>query len=241
MPPSPPWNLPSLWSPPFPLHALALISLSLAKVQFLLTLTLSPFHDLVLWTDGPFPFDKGSSDILANGSLCALRPLFPFQQAQYVEVFPLKPVTFCMLFVGLDSTIKSAISLLFSYLTLDLSSLPCPLLHLLFQSLWHMWQELFSLTVLSGYNGSLDTPFSPGTTQLTSWPGRECYLHPVQFLVVSLLSLISTLVFSRTGGILSHQNSLAHRFLQFSLRNLCFLLMLAVFSLIYAAMDTAFC
>ena len=66
-------------------------------------------------------------------------------------------------------------------------------------------------------------------------------MHPSQPLVVSLhLSFISTLVFSRTGGVLSHQSSLTHRFAQFPLRNLCSLVMLAVFSLIYAATDTAF-
>ena len=50
--------LPSRSSPPLPLHALALI-FSLAKVQLSLTLTLSPPHDLVFWTDGsvPFPFE----------------------------------------------------------------------------------------------------------------------------------------------------------------------------------------
>ena len=54
-----------------------------------------------------------------------------------------------------------------------------------------------------------------------SWPDGECYLRPLQSLVVSLLSLVSTLLFSWTGGILSHQNSLTHRFSQFPSRNLC--------------------
>ena len=52
--------------------------------------------------------------------------------------------------------------------------------------------------------------------------------------------LVSTLVFSQSGGILSHQNSLTHRFPQYPLRNLCSLVMLAVSSLVFAAMDTAF-
>ena len=74
-----------------------------------------PPHDLVLWTDGsvPFLFGKGGSGVLANCSLSvALRPLVPFRQAQYAQVFPLKPAPFCTLFVGLGSTNKSAISLL---------------------------------------------------------------------------------------------------------------------------------
>ena len=116
----------------------------------------------------------------------ALRSLFPFQQAQYAQV---------SLFFLSDSR----------------SSSPhCPLLHLSF------YLKLFGTSgrncllsppVLSGYNGSPDTRFSRGTTRLMSCPDGERYLRPPQFLVVSLLSLVSTLVFSRTGGVLSHLNS----------------------------------
>ena len=45
--------------------------------------------------------------------------------------------------------------------------------------------------------------------------------------------LVSTLVFSRTGGVLSHLNSLTHRFPRFPLRNLGSLVMLAVLSLVF--------
>ena len=44
----------------------------------------------------------------------ALRPLFPFQQAQYIQVFPLKPAPFCTLFAGVSSTKKPATFLLLS-------------------------------------------------------------------------------------------------------------------------------
>ena len=173
----------------------------------------------------------------------ALRPLFPFWQAQYVQVFPLKPASFCTLFAGLGSTNKSAISLLFSSsLTLFLSSLPCPLLHL--SSYLKLCGRsgrncILFPPVLSGYNGSPDTRFSRGTTRLMSWPDGVRYLRPPQSLVVSLLlSLVSTLVFSWTGGVLSHRSILTHRFPRFPLRNLCSLVMLAVSSLVYAATDT---
>ena len=102
---------------------------------------------------------------------------------------------------------------------------------------------VFSLagTFLSGYSGSPDTRFSRGTIRLMSSPDEVRYLRPTQSLVVSLLlSLVSTLVLSRTGGVLSHLNFLTHRFPQFSPRNLCFLVTLAVFSLVYAATDTAY-
>ena len=151
-----------------------------------------------------------------------------------------------MLFAGLGNTNKSVIIPLFSYyLTLILSSPPCPLLHLSsYLKLCSRFSRncLLFPPVLSNYNGSPDTRFSQGMTQLMSWPDGECYLCPLQSLVVSLLlSLISILLFSRTGGILSHQNSLTHRFPRFPLRNLCSLVMLAVSSLVFAATATAFC
>ena len=84
------------------------------------------------------------------------------------------------------------------------------------------------------------TCFSRETTRLMSFPEGERYLRHQQSLVVSLLlSLVSSLLFYRTGGILSHLNSLTHRFLRFPPRNLCFYVLLAVFSLIFAATDTS--
>ena len=70
---------------------------------------------------------------------------------------------------------------------------------------------------------------------------KQCCVESPQSLVVSLLlSLVSTLVLSRTGGVLSPQSILTHRFPQFPLGSLCSLVMLAVSSLVFAAMDTAF-
>ena len=175
----------------------------------------------------------------------ALRPPFPFRQAQYVPVFLLKPAPFSTLFAGLGNIIKSAVSLLFSScLTLVLFSQSCSLLHLSFylKLCGRSGRNcLLSPSVLSGYNGSPDTCFSRGTTRLTSLPDEERYLRPPQSLVMSLLlSLVSTLVLSRTGGLLFHRNSLTHRFPQFPPRNLCFLVTIAVSSLVFVAMDTAF-
>ena len=172
----------------------------------------------------------------------SLRPPFSFEKAQHTQVFPLKPPPFCSLFAGLGSTNKSAISHLFSsYFTLVLSSPPCPLLHLSIHHYLSGRNCLLSPPIPSGYNGSQDTCFSRETTRLMSWPDREHYSCPLQSLVVSLLlTLVSTLVFSRTGGVLSHQSSSIHKFPRFPLRNLCSLVMLAVFSLVFAATDTAF-
>ena len=238
--------LPSRWSPPFPLHALALILLSrqgaaLAHLDSL-PLMIWCFEQTALFL---FLSARVAPAFLPTALSVALRPLFPFRQAQFVPVFWLKPAPFCTLFAGLRNNIKSAIFLLFFFcLTLVLSSPPCPLLHR------SCYLKLcgrsgrncpFSPPVLSGYNGSPDTHFSRGTTRLMSLPDGERCLRPPQSLVVSLLlSLVSTLVLSRTGGVLSLQSILTHRFPQFPLRNLCSLVMLAVSPLVFAAMDTAF-
>ena len=158
--------LPSLWSPPFSHYALALIFLFLVKVRLLPTLTLFP---LMIWYFGLtalllFLLAKAALAYLPSALSVALRPLFPFRQAQYVQVFPLKPAPFCTLFAGLGSTNKSAIFLLFfSCLTLVLSSPLCPLLHLsCYLKLCGRSGRncLRSPPVLSGYNGSPDTRFS---------------------------------------------------------------------------------
>ena len=207
--PCPPWNLPSL-------TVESTISspcsrsdphLSLAKVRLLPILTLSP---LMTWYSGQtamflFLLARAAPAYLPTALSVALRPLFPFRQAQYVPVFPLKPAPFCTLFAGLGNTIKSAIFFLFfSCLTLVLSSPPCTLLHLSCYLKLCGRSGRNSPPVLSGYNGSPDTRFSRGTTQLMSLPDGERCLRPLQSHVASLLlSLVSTLVFSRTGGVLS--------------------------------------
>ena len=129
--------------------------------------------------------------------------------------------------------------LFYSYLILILSTPPCLSLHLSFYLKLSGRNCLISYSVLSGYNGSPDIRFSRGTTRLMSWPDGERYLRALQSLVVFLL--LSSLLFSRTGGVMSHRNSLTHRFSRFPPRNLCSLVTLAVFSLDYVAMDTVFC
>ena len=176
---------PSRWSPPLPLHALALISLSLVKMWHLLTLTLCPLktwysEQMALFL---FRLAKAAPAFLLTALSVALRPLFPFWQAQHFQIFSLKPAPFCTLFADLGSINKSAISLLFSYyLTLVLSSPPCPLLHLS-SDLKRCGKSgrtcLLSPPVLSDCNGSLDTCFSRETMQLMSLPNKECHLHPL--------------------------------------------------------------
>ena len=193
----------------------------------------------MLWADGsvPFPFGKGGSGVLANCSLCGAEATLSFSAGPACSSFSAKACAilhalcwsrqhqqvchFSSLLLLSDS--RSVFS---SYLKLcDRSGRNCPL----------------SSSVLLNYNGSPDTRFFRETTQLMSWPDGELYLHFLQSLVVSLLlSLVSTPVLSRTGGVLSHRSSLTHRSPRFPPRNLCSVVMLAVSSLVYAATDTAF-
>ena len=192
---------PSRWSPPFPLHALALIPLTLAKMRLSPTLTFSP---LVIWCFGLtalflFLLARAVPAYLPIALSVALRPLFPSRQAQYAQVFPLKPAPFCTLFAGLGSTNKSAISPLFSScLTLVLSSPLCPLLHLSFlsQTLFQIWQELSSLSFCSirlqwvpGYS------FLPGNDAADELVRRGALLTP--FAIPSGLSPLTSRIHSR--------------------------------------------
>ena len=134
---------------------------------------------LMIWCSGQtalfyFLLARAAPAYLLTALLVLLRPLFFFQHAQYAQVFPPKPAPFCTLLAGLGSTNKSVIFLPFSsYLTLVLSSPPCPLLHLSsFLKLSGRNCLLFP-SVLSHHNGSPDTRFSRGTTRLMSWPDGE--------------------------------------------------------------------
>ena len=137
----------SRWNPPFPLHALALIPLTLAKMRLSPILTLSP---LMIWYSGQtalflFVLARAAPAFLPTALSVALRPLSPFRQAQYVQVFPLKPAPFCTLFAGLGSTNKSAISLLLLTDSCSvLATLSSPPSFVLSQTLWQIWQELSS-------------------------------------------------------------------------------------------------
>ena len=89
-PPFPPWNLPSFTveptlsspcsrsDPPLTRQGAALAHLD----------SLLP-HDLVLWTDGffPFPFGKGGSDVPANCSPCGTEATLSFSAGQVCSSF----------------------------------------------------------------------------------------------------------------------------------------------------------
>ena len=150
---------------------------------------------------------------LVNWYLCCTKATFTFSAGPVCSSFSAQA---CAL-LQVSAASASLPLLFFFYLTLLLSSLPCPLFHLSFYLKFFGRSGrnclLFPL-VLSGYNRSPGTRFSRGTTRLMSWPDGEPYLHPQQALVVfHLLSLVFTLLFYRTGGdclieILRHTGSL---------------------------------
>ena len=188
--------------------------------------------DLVLWTDGsvPSPLGKGGSGVLANCSLCVTEATLSFSAGPVCSSFSAKACAILHALAGLGSTNKPVTSLLFSsYLTLVLSSPP---FSFYLKLCGRSGRCCLLSPVLSDYNWFPDTRFSRRTTQLMSWPDGERFLHPMQSLVVSLLSLISTLLFSQTGGVLSHRNFSTCNLLRFPPRNLCSLVMLIVFSLV---------
>ena len=216
----PPWNLPSFTvestlSTPCSCSDPPLSRQGAALAHFdSLPLMIWCFRQTALFL---FLLAKTALAFLPTALSVALRSLFPFRQAQYVPVFPLKPMPFCTLFAGLGSTNKSAIFRFSYYLTLVLSSPPCPLLHLFFylKLCGRSGRNCFFSPVLSGYNGSLDTHFCQGTMWLMSWPVGERHLCPPQSLVVSLSSYLLYPLFSQTKGVLSHLSSLTHRLPQF--------------------------
>ena len=149
------------------------------------------------------------------------------------------------LFADLGSTIKSAIFLFSSPLRLSQGFCHSVLYSVSFYlklSGRYGTNCLLFTPLLSGYNGSPDIRFFWGTTPLMNWPGVVRYSRTPQSLVVSLLlSFVFTLAFSRTGGVLSHGNSMTHRFPRFPSRNFCSLVTLALFSFVFTATNTAFC
>ena len=240
----PPWNLPSFTVEPTLPTPCSRSDLPLPRQGSALAhLDSLPPHVLVLWTDGSvlFPFGNGGSGVLANCSLCGTQATLSFSAGPVCLSFYAEA---CAILHALCWSRQHQQACHFSSLLLlsDSRSVLSSIFSLISNSVADLAGSCFlSSSVLSDCNGSPDIRFFRGTTRLTSLPDGERCLRPPQSLVVSLLlSLVFTLVFSRTGGVLSLQSILTHRFPQFPPRNLCSLVMLAVFSLVFAAMDTAF-
>ena len=143
----------SPWSPPFPLHALALIPLS-RQGAALAHLDSLPPHDLVLWTDGsvPFPFGKDGSDVLANCSICGTEATLSFSAGLVCSSFSAEACailyTLCWSRQHQQACYLSSLLLLSNSrsILLTLSSAPS---FLLSQTLWQIYRGLSSFSSCS--------------------------------------------------------------------------------------------
>ena len=146
--------LPSRWSPPFPLHALALIPLFLAKVQFWPTLTLSP---LMIWCFRLtalflFLLARAVPAFLPTALSVALRHSFYFTTGPVCSSFSAET---CAILHTLCWSRQHQQVCHFSFLLFlsdsrsVLTTLSSPPSFLLSQTLWQIWQELSSLSFCS--------------------------------------------------------------------------------------------
>ena len=194
-PPSPPWNLPSftvettLFSP----CSRSDTTLSHKNATLAHLDSFSPY-DLVLLTDGsvPFPFGKNGSGVHANCSLCGTVATVSFPAGPVCSSFSAEA---CAILHALCwSRQHQQVFLLFSYLTLALSS---PLSFLLLRSLWQIWQELFSLSSCSvrlhwvpGHSflpGNDAVDMLPRSGALLVPPPIPCSLSPLIYRIHSCL------------------------------------------------------
>ena len=174
----------------------------------MLTLTLS-YLTISFWTDGSVRFllDKDGSGVLAKSTLCGTEATLSFLSGLVCSSFSAETCTILQALrwsgqhqqVCHSSSPPLGLSFCFRHSVLSYI-FPFISIFYIFSSLWRIWQELsFLSSSIIRLQWVSDTLFSREMTWLISWPDGERYLCSLQSrLVYLLLSLVSTLVFSRT-------------------------------------------
>ena len=200
-PPCPPWNLPS-----FTVESTLPIPCSCSDPPHsrqgaaLAHLNSLPPHDLVLWTDDsvPFPFGKGGSGVLANCSLCGTEATLSFSAGPVCSSFFTEAcaILHALCWSRQHQQVCHFFSLLLSDSGSVLATLSSPPSFLLSQTLWQIWQELFSLSCsirLQLVPGHSFLPGNDAADELARWGGLlapsaiPCSLSPLIFRIHSRL------------------------------------------------------
>ena len=181
-----------------------------------------------------------ASVALANNSLYGAEITLPCLAGPARSSFSAQPAPFCKLLRWSRQHQQVCHFFLFALFLLYFSLLR--LLPSSSHSLTYQAETIFSLLLFFDQtSGSQVSHFLQVITRPVSGPhGMRRLSHP-QFCVISLLSSLAfTLLFSRTGDVRSHQNSLSHKSSQNPLKNMCFLVAHVVSNVVFAAMDTAY-